>query len=94
MVKIRLKRIGAKKAPFYRIVVMNARSPRDGRALEQVGTYAPQANPSVVKIDHERAIRWLEQGAKPSETVHNLFRKNGVYQTWKPENPAKKAESE
>lgn len=77
-VKIRLKRIGAKKAPFYRIVVADARSPRDGRQIETVGTYNPLTKPAEVKINEELALKWLQDGAKPSDTVRNLFSEQGI----------------
>jgi small subunit ribosomal protein S16 len=77
-VKIRLKRMGAKKSPFYRIVVADARSPRDGRFIETVGTYNPVAQPAEVKIDEELALKWLQNGAKPSDTVRNLFSNQGI----------------
>ncbi len=79
-VKIRLKRMGAKKNPFYRIVVADSRSPRDGRSIEQIGTYNPVANPVDVKIDEEKALDWMSKGAKPSDTVRNLFSKQGIMQ--------------
>ena len=71
-VKIRLKRMGAKKSPFYRIVVADSRSPRDGRYIETVGTYNPVTQPAEVKINEEIALKWLQNGAKPSDTVRNL----------------------
>lgn len=77
-VKIRLKRIGAKKAPFYRIVVADSRSPRDGRSIETIGTFNPLTSPEEVKIDEEKALSWLANGAKPSDTVRNLFSKQGI----------------
>ena len=77
-VKIRLKRIGAKKAPFYRIVVADARSPRDGRSIETIGTFNPLTSPEEVKIDEEKALSWLANGAKPSDTVRNLFSKQRI----------------
>ncbi|WP_318504759.1 30S ribosomal protein S16 [Bacillus sp. T3] len=77
-VKIRLKRMGAKKSPFYRIVVADSRSPRDGRYIEVVGTYNPVAQPAVVEINEELALKWLQTGAKPSDTVRNLFSNQGV----------------
>ncbi|WP_195258055.1 30S ribosomal protein S16 [Bacillus paralicheniformis] len=77
-VKIRLKRMGAKKSPFYRIVVADSRSPRDGRFIETVGTYNPVAKPAEVKIDEGLALKWLQTGAKPSDTVRNLFSKEGI----------------
>ncbi|MGL5256777.1 MAG: 30S ribosomal protein S16 [Proteocatella sp.] len=78
MVKIRLKRMGANKKPFYRIVVADSRSPRDGRFIEEIGYYNPVANPKVVKINEEKAVKWLGTGAQPTETVKNLFKSNGV----------------
>lgn len=78
-VKIRLKRIGAKKSPFYRIVVANSKSPRDGRFIEEIGTYNPLTEPKTVKIDDERAKTWLENGAKPTDTVERLFRESGLF---------------
>lgn len=78
MVKIRLKRMGANKKPFYRIVVADSRSPRDGRFIEEIGYYNPVATPKVVKINEEKAVKWLGTGAQPTETVKNLFKSNGV----------------
>lgn len=77
-VKIRLKRIGAKKKPFYRIVVADARSPRDGRFIEEIGTYNALATPAEVKIDAEKAKTWLKNGAQPTDTVRALLKKTGV----------------
>ena len=77
-VKIRLKRIGAKKNPFYRVVVADSRSPRDGKFIEEIGTYDPMAEPAVVKIDAEKANTWLKNGAQPTETVKSLLVKSGV----------------
>ncbi|AGX03836.1 30S ribosomal protein S16 [Bacillus infantis] len=77
-VKIRLKRMGAKKSPFYRIVVADSRSPRDGRFIETVGTYNPVAQPAKVEINEELALKWMNDGAKPSDTVRNLFSKEGI----------------
>ncbi|RSK27003.1 30S ribosomal protein S16 [Bacillus sp. HMF5848] len=77
-VKIRLKRMGAKKSPFYRIVVADSRSPRDGRFIETVGTYNPVSKPAELKIDEELALKWLQNGAKPSDTVRNLFSSQGI----------------
>ena len=79
-VKIRLKRIGAKKNPHYRIVVADSRSPRDGRSIEQVGIYNPQTEPVTLKIDEEKALDWMSKGAKPSDTVRNLFSSQGIMQ--------------
>ena len=75
MVKIRLKRVGAKKAPFYHIVVADSKSPRDGKIIEQIGTYNPMVEPSEIKIDIEKAQKWLKNGAKPTDTVKNLMEK-------------------
>ncbi|SFD81234.1 SSU ribosomal protein S16P [Lentibacillus persicus] len=77
-VKIRMKRMGAKRNPFYRIVVADSRSPRDGRFIEQIGTYNPVANPIEVKIDEDKAMDWMTHGAQPSDTVRNLFSKQGI----------------
>jgi small subunit ribosomal protein S16 len=77
-VRIRLKRMGAKKKPFYRIVVADSRSPRDGRFIETIGTYNPLTEPAEIKIDEERALKWLQNGAKPSDTVRNLLSKQGI----------------
>ncbi|GEM00747.1 MAG: 30S ribosomal protein S16 [Bacillota bacterium] len=77
-VKIRLKRMGSKRNPFYRVVVADARAPRDGRIIEQIGTYNPVANPVEVKLDEEKAMNWMANGAKPSDTVRNLFSKEGI----------------
>ncbi len=78
MVKIRLTRIGAKKAPFYRVVVADSRYPRDGRFIEVIGTYNPGTNPSEVKIDADKAKDWLAKGAQPTETVRSLLKKSGI----------------
>ena len=75
MVKIRLKRVGKKKAPFYHIVVADSRSPRDGKIIEQVGTYDPMANPSVINLDKEKVEKWIKNGAKPTDTVMDLIKK-------------------
>lgn len=77
-VKIRLRRIGAKKAPFYRIVVADSRYPRDGRFIEEIGFYDPKEEPSVVKVDPEKAKKWIANGAQPTDTVKALFKKHGV----------------
>ncbi|GLH63279.1 MULTISPECIES: 30S ribosomal protein S16 [Bacillaceae] len=77
-VRIRLKRMGAKKKPFYRIVVADSRSPRDGRFIETIGTYNPITEPAEIKIDEELALKWLQNGAKPSDTVRNLLSKQGI----------------
>ncbi|MCL2592803.1 MAG: 30S ribosomal protein S16 [Defluviitaleaceae bacterium] len=77
-VKIRLKRMGAKKAPFYRVVVADSRTPRDGKAIEEIGYYDPTKNPAEVKIDIEAAKKWLLNGAQPSDTVRDLLKKAGA----------------
>jgi len=77
MVKIRLKRMGAKKAPFYRIVVADARTPRDGKVLEEIGIYDPTKNPTVLRVDVEAANKWISQGAQPTDTVRALLKKAG-----------------
>lgn len=76
--KIRLKRMGAKKKPFYRVVVADSRAPRDGRFIEEIGTYNPNVNPAEVRIDLEKAGKWLKIGAQPSDTVRSLLKKAGV----------------
>lgn len=78
MVKIRLRRMGAKKAPFYRIVVADSRFPRDGRFIEELGTYNPLKEPAEIKVDAERAQKWIKDGAQPTETVRGLLKKAGV----------------
>ncbi len=78
MVKIRLTRIGAKKAPCYRVVVADSRYPRDGRFIDLVGTYNPMTDPAEVKLDAEKAKAWIAKGAQPTETVKALFKKNGI----------------
>ncbi len=77
-VKLRLKRMGAKKQPFYRIVAADSRSPRDGRFIETIGTYNPLMDPAEIKINEEVAIKWLKNGATPTDTVRNIFSKAGV----------------
>ena len=78
--KIRLKRIGAKKSPFYRLVVADSRSPRDGRLVEEVGYYNPLARPVEIKVDEEKILYWLGTGAQPSQTVRALLKKTCVWQ--------------
>lgn len=80
--KIRLKRMGAKKAPFYRVIVADSRSPRDGRFIDELGYYDPTKQPEVLKIDSEKALQWLKTGAQPSETVRELLKKAGVMKTF------------
>lgn len=78
-VKIRLKRMGAKKNPFYRIVVADSRTPRDGRFIEEIGTYDPLKQPSEVRVDKEKVQQWISNGAQPTDTVDRLFKENNVY---------------
>jgi len=77
-VKLRLKRMGAKKDPFYRIVAADSRSPRDGRFIESIGYYNPTSTPAEIKVDSEAALKWLRDGAQPSDTVRNLLSQAGV----------------
>ena len=78
MVKIRLRRMGAKKAPYYRIVVADARSPRDGRCIEEIGAYNPLTEPATITIDAEKAQQWIKNGAQPTDTVKALLKKANV----------------
>ncbi|MCC8150055.1 MAG: 30S ribosomal protein S16 [Lachnospiraceae bacterium] len=78
MVKIRLKRMGQKKAPFYRIIVADSRSPRDGRFIEEIGYYDPTKEPSVIRVDEEAAKKWLATGAQPTQTVDKIFKIAGI----------------
>lgn len=80
--KIRLRRMGAKKAPFYRVVVADSRSPRDGRCIEEIGYYDPVKQPETLEIDEEKALKWLGNGAAPSETVRALLKKAGVWKKY------------
>ena len=77
-VKIRLHRVGAKKAPFYRVVVADSRYPRDGRFIEEIGTYNPMADPSEFKVDADKAKQWIANGAQPTDTVKALLKKNNI----------------
>ncbi|MBS7362002.1 MAG: 30S ribosomal protein S16 [Clostridia bacterium] len=77
-VKIRLRRMGAKKAPFYRIVVADSRYPRDGRFIEEIGTYDPLKEPAEIKVDADKAKQWIANGAQPTDTVKDLLKKSGV----------------
>ena len=77
-VKIRLRRMGAKKAPFYRIVVADSRYPRDGRFIEEIGYYDPTKNPSVVKVDADKAKEWIKNGAQPTDTIKKILKDNGA----------------
>jgi small subunit ribosomal protein S16 len=79
-VKIRLKRIGMKKHPFYRVVVTDERNPRDGNFIEEIGTYDPMKQPAEIKIDNEKAVSWMKKGAQPSDTVRVLLKKTGAIQ--------------
>jgi small subunit ribosomal protein S16 len=81
-VKIRLKRMGAKKSPFYRVVVADSRSPRDGRFIENLGHYDSTCEPAVINIDEDKAIAWLQKGAQPTDTVKNLLQKAGILKKW------------
>ena len=78
MVKIRLRRMGAKKAPFYRIVVADSRYPRDGRFIEEIGTYDPRQEPAAINVDADRAQAWIKTGAQPTDTVRDLLKKAGL----------------
>jgi small subunit ribosomal protein S16 len=87
VVKIRLMRMGKRKQPYFRVVVADARSPRDGRFIENIGKYHPRAHPSVIDIDQERALHWLRNGAQPIDPVRVLFQKTGVWSTFTGEAP-------
>ena len=78
MVKIRLRRVGAKKAPYYRIVVADSHFPRDGRFIEEIGYYDPMKQPADIKVDNEKAQQWIKNGAQPTDTVKNLLKKAGA----------------
>jgi small subunit ribosomal protein S16 len=99
MVKIRLMRLGKKKQPYFRVVVADSRSPRDGRIIENIGKYHPRAHPSLIEIDDERAMHWLQNGAQPSDPVKVLLQKTGIWERFtgeappppKPEKPPKQA---
>ena len=78
MVKIRLRRMGAKKAPYYRIIVADARSPRDGRCIEEIGTYNPLTEPATITVNAEKAQTWIKNGAQPTDTVRTLLKNAGV----------------
>ena len=82
-VKIRLARLGAKKAPFYRVVVADSRSPRDGKFIEVIGTYNPLKDPAEIKIDNEKAQKWLKNGAQPTDTARALLVKSGIIESKK-----------
>lgn len=87
-VKLRLMRVGKKKQPSYRVVVADSRSPRDGRFIEIVGTYDPRPNPSVVALDNDKAVRWLRQGAQPSDPVRKLLEISGAWAQYRGAGPA------
>ena len=89
MVKIRLKRMGAHKKPFYRIVAADSRSPRDGRIIEAIGTYNPTTNPANVTLNEELAMKWLNDGAQPTDTVRNILSKQGIMKRFHEEKNAK-----
>jgi small subunit ribosomal protein S16 len=91
-VKIRLRRMGAHKKPFYRIVVADARSPRDGRFIEEIGYYNPLTDPADVKINLEKAQKWVSTGAKPTDTVRGLLKKAGVFDAVKQAGAARESE--
>ena len=96
-VKLRLMRMGKKKQPTYRLVAADSRSPRNGRFIEIVGTYQPRQEPSVVNIDNDKAVAWLEKGAQPTETVEKLLKISGAWDQFKgtaPATPAPAAEAE
>ncbi|MEP7033092.1 MAG: 30S ribosomal protein S16 [Actinomycetota bacterium] len=92
-VRIRLKRLGAKKRPFYRVVVADQRSPRDGRFIENIGKYHPLEDPSLIEIDADRALYWLREGAQPSNTVRVLMTKVGIWDTFAAEKAAAKKDT-
>ena len=93
-VKMRLKRMGAKKRPFYRIVVADSRFPRDGRFIEEVGYYNPIENPAVVKVDKELALKWLNNGAMPTDTVRDILSKEGILKEFHESKMVKKSSKE
>lgn len=77
-VKIRLRRMGAKKAPYYRVIVADSKSPRDGKCIEEIGSFDPMKNPAEIKIDAEKAQQWIKNGAQPTDTVKALLKKSGI----------------
>jgi small subunit ribosomal protein S16 len=91
LVRIRLRRLGAKKRPFYRVVVTDQRHPRDGRFLENIGKYHPMDDPSLIEIDEDRALEWLSKGAQPSDTVRTLMTKVGIWDKFLAASPKRKA---
>ena len=90
MVKIRLRRVGARHRPSYRVVVADSRSPRDGRFTEIIGHYNPLTEPATVVIDEEKALKWLKEGAQPTDTVYSLLRKLGIMDKFKPQKEKEK----
>ena len=88
-VKLRLKRMGAKKAPFYRIVAADSRFPRDGRSIETIGSYNPVTNPATIVLDKDLALKWLKNGAQPSDTVRDILSKEGVLKAYHEEKKSK-----
>ncbi|MBE6138271.1 MAG: 30S ribosomal protein S16 [Firmicutes bacterium] len=89
-VKLRLKRMGAKKRPFYRVVAADSRGPRDGKFIELIGTYNPITEPAEIKIDEEKAMKWLRNGAEPTDTVRDLLKRQGIIEKFHNERMAKK----
>ena len=92
-VKMRLRRMGAKKRPFYRIVVADSRFPRDGRFIEEIGYYNPIENPTIVKVDKELALKWLNMGATPTDTVRDILSKEGILKEFHESKVSKKVKS-
>lgn len=90
-VKLRLKRMGSKQKPFYRIVAADARSPRDGRFIETVGTYNPLKNPTEIKVDEEKALTWLNNGAQPTDTIRSILTESGIMKKYADSKTKKKA---
>src|SRR3989441_6293094 len=88
MVKMRLMRMGATKRPFYRVVVADSRSPRDGRFIENIGRYHPLEDPSLIEIDEDRALYWLSKGAQPTEQVQNLLKVRGIWERFESARPS------
>lgn len=93
-VAIRLKRMGTKKKPFYRLIVADSRMPRDGRFIETIGHYNPLENPSGISVSQEKALYWLGQGAKPSPTAKRILRKSGVWEKFQPQKVRKTEDGE
>jgi small subunit ribosomal protein S16 len=93
-VKIRLKRTGKKKAPSYRVVIADARSPRDGRIIENIGWYNPRVEPSAININEEKALSWLKNGAQPTESVASLLRRAGILERFEQQHAATKASAQ